>query len=112
MITLCLGELIAYLETKAPDVTVPNGFGEPMSYRGDYANVAFKPASDVKIGDMLQHAKSALGKTFEGYKGGDFTMHKHSKCYLAHYGDLGNSIDEYMVGNWEITCIRAKNVVE
>lgn len=41
---------------------------------------------------MLNEAQSALGKTFEGYKGGDFLMESYSEVYLAKYGHVGEEI--------------------
>lgn len=86
---MTLGELITALEAADRDHIAPLGFGEPMSYRGDYAELAFEPAENVTVGSMLANARSALGRTFEGYKGGEFTMNEYSACYINRYGESG-----------------------
>ena len=88
-----LKELIEQLSDMSPDATVPHGFGAPMSYRGYYDEVAFEPEENARIGDMLQHAKTALGATFTGYKGGEFTMHEDTPCWIAEYGQSSPNSD-------------------
>lgn len=88
---LGLGALIARLEREDPARILPIGFAEPHSYRGDYYDVAFEPRRNIAIGDMLTAARSALGATFEGYKGGDFTMSEHADCWIANYGDSSDN---------------------
>lgn len=100
---MVLEELIETLEKYPPEQKVVKGFGYPMSYRGVYAELAFAPVNDTTVGEMLAHAKSALGQTFEGYKGGDFTMHEWTKCNIANYGECGEEIGPlllwYMLGD-------------
>lgn len=88
---LGLGDLIARLEREDPNRILPIGFAEPHSYRGYYSELAFEPRRDISIGDMLEAARSALGATFEGYKGGNFTMNEYSDCYIATYGDTSDN---------------------
>ncbi len=66
-----LGDLIKQLEEYNPNTVVPLGFGAPHSYRGDYYSVAFEPVEVTTIGEMLEHAKSALGATSQGTKVGN-----------------------------------------
>lgn len=98
---MILKDLIEELEKHPKDTVLRNGFGKPMSYIGDYYQLAFKPENNVSIGYMLENAKSALGQTFTGYKGGDFEMDEHTDCYLADYGctgeAIGNLLLSYMV---------------
>jgi hypothetical protein len=91
---LGLGELIARLAAEPDqDRRVPVGFHEPHSYRGDYWDLAFEVAHDVTVGEMLAAARSALGATFQGWKGGDFTMGKHTSVWLVtEAGDCGESL--------------------
>lgn len=84
-----LQELIDALSAADQTHVAPLGFGEPMSYRGYYEELAFEPARNVTVASMLAHAKSALGATFTGYKGGEFTMHAHTDCYIAKYREVG-----------------------
>ena len=81
-----LAELIKALEAEDPERALPLGFANPHSYRGYYEQLAFEPVADVTISDMLKAARSALNTTYEGWKGGDFTMHKRTDCWLAEEG--------------------------
>ncbi|WP_328465464.1 hypothetical protein OHA21_43655 [Actinoplanes sp. NBC_00393] len=86
-----LGGIIARLEQEDPARVLPLGFANPHSYRGDYADLAFEPVKDITIAEVLAAARSALGATFEGYKGGDYTMTKHSDCWLAEHGSSSDN---------------------
>lgn len=83
---MSLGLVIERLEKADPNKRVKRGFGQPMSYRGSYDELAFEPVKNTTVGEMLVHARSALGKTFEGYKGGDYTMSEYTPCWIAEYG--------------------------
>ena len=100
---MILGHLIETLEKYPPDQKVVRGFGYPMSHRGDYSELAFKPVNDTTVGEMLAHAKSALGNTFEGYKGGVYKMSEWTNCHIADYGECGEEIGPlllwYMLGD-------------
>lgn len=97
-----LKELIEWLESQNPDATVPHGFAEPMSYRGYYDEVAFEPTGETTISAMLGHARNALGGTFTGYKGGEFTMDEYTPCWIAEYGTSeGDRIGPTMCRLWE-----------
>lgn len=84
-----LGDLIRYLESLPPDQPVEHGFSHPHSYRGYYEDLAFSPVEQTTVGAMLQAAKSALGRTFHGYKGGEYTMGEHTDCWLSEHGSTG-----------------------
>lgn len=87
-----LAELIATLEAAHPRLVVPHGFTNPHSYRGYYEQLAFEPARDVPITVMYNAARSALGVTYEGYKGGDYTMTEDTDCWLATHGSVGEEL--------------------
>lgn len=98
-----LGELIERLKQEPSGNVIKNGFGKSMSYRGDYYQIAFEPAANVTIGYMLQEAENAIGRTYTGYKGGDFIMDEYVDVYLANYGNTGDEISgillDYMLAN-------------
>lgn len=94
---ITLDDIIGFLETLNQDAVVPFGFGEPMSYRGFYDQLAFEPVEDARIGDMLIHARNALDKTFTGYKGGDNTMDGSTECWIAEYGRSGGDKIGYVL---------------
>lgn len=86
---MTLGELIAALEAHDREKVAARGFTNPHSWRGNYSELAFEPARNVTVGDMLRDARSALGATYQGWKGGDFEMGEYTDCWLASegYGD-------------------------
>jgi hypothetical protein len=86
-----LGELIKQLEKQDQGRYVKRGFGQPHSYRGYYNEVAFEHASDISVASMLEHARSAIGPMFEGYKGGEYHYTPETQCWLAEYGCTDDS---------------------
>lgn len=101
---MTLQNLINKLEGMNQDGIVSHGFGAPDSWRGDYSEIAFEPKENAKISEMLAHAKSAVGATFEGYKGGEYVMKLSTSCHIAHWGEYGGASDgisRYLVDYWE-----------
>ena len=49
-----LGELIKRLEVEQQNQIVPMGFDSPHSYRGDYYCLAFEPAENISVAEMLK----------------------------------------------------------
>ena len=80
---LSLGGLIAALESHDPDTRLAVGFTNPHSYRGYYEQLAFGIAENVTVGEMLTDARSALGETFQGWKGGDYEMDEDTPVWLV-----------------------------
>ncbi len=80
---LCLESLINVLEDEPADKRVKVGFKNPHSYRGYYHDLAFEVTEDVTVGEMLADARSALGATYQGWKGGDYIMREHTSVWLV-----------------------------
>lgn len=80
---LDLGDLIAALEAAGPDTKVRDGFTRPHSYRGFYDELAFELVHDVTVAEMLADARSALNATYQGWKGGDYTMDRYTPVWLV-----------------------------
>ena len=103
---MTLGELIVELEHHDPGKVVPLGFDHPHSYRGFYNELAFEPKWNTTVGQMLQAAKSALGATFTGWKGGEYTMEEYTDCHISVEGSTGDEIGhillKYMLGEIEV----------
>lgn len=95
---MMLCDLIAYLESADQTKTVRIGFSNPHSYRGYYHDLAFEPVANIRVSEMLAAAKSALGTTYQGYKGGDYTMGEYTDCWLANYGETGEGIGPVLLG--------------
>lgn len=91
---MMLNELIARLEREPPEKRVKHGFNHPHSWRGSYEELAFEPADNVTVGSMLADARRALGTTYSGWKGGEYTMHAHTECYMAKEGTCGGYSDD------------------
>ncbi len=92
---MTLGPFIEALENLPPDLPIKCSDGttpgEPASYRGYYSDLAFEPdGGDVSTGDFLAVVKTALGQTFEGYKGGDFVMAEDTPLWVSGYGMCSN----------------------
>lgn len=92
-----LREVIEILERRDPDQVVHVGFAAPNSYRGYYDSIAFTPAIYTTVGAMLAHARSAVGTTFHGYKGGEYTMTLDTDCYVAAWGDYNGNDDKALL---------------
>ena len=78
--------------------------GCPMSYRGYYDHVAFQeePAIDpggVMVWQFLAYVLFAIGRTFEGYKGGEYTMTPDTPAWIAPYGKTGYRILDLWVND-------------
>lgn len=83
---MSLGELIAQLADSyeyGQRAVMPIGLGMPCSNRGFYSTLAFIAERDVSVADSLARAKSAVGQTYEGWKGGEYTMTLDTEVYLA-----------------------------
>lgn len=79
-----LKEIISALEA-VPDKEriVKVGWKHPHSYRGYYEDLAFEKAEGVSLQSMLDCAKSALGQTFGGWKGGEYHMDEDVCVWLT-----------------------------
>lgn len=88
---LTLGVAIKTLGEIAPSTSATlNIVGTPgrvRSYRGYYSDLAFEQElKPVTVGEVLADLKAALGKTFEGYKGGDFLMGENTPLWVSSWG--------------------------
>jgi hypothetical protein len=99
-----LGKLIELLKEIDPAKVVTNGFGMARSHRGYYEDLAFEPAHNVKIGAMLTYAKDAMGREFEGYKGGWYKATPDTRCWIADWGKTADEpIHPYDLIRWKST---------
>ncbi len=83
---MTLGAVIDFLEKLPPSAKAEVGFGKPNSWRGIYSCIAFAHDTHTTAGEMLKYAKSAVGATYHGYKGGEYYMTKKTECYINNYG--------------------------
>jgi hypothetical protein len=87
--TITLVELITWLK-KCPStaaVKFSNGQhpGGLYSYRGNYADLAIEhyppDTGYISVERLLSHAQDCVGKTFLGYKGGEFVMNERTNVW-------------------------------
>lgn len=101
---LTLGELILKLEPivekqDEDEATVRFDFeylypNDVDSWRGSYSELALNfttGGQEMKVSGFLKMLKDCIGKEFTGYKGGEFTMNKHTPIWVANYGNSGNT---------------------
>jgi hypothetical protein len=95
---LTLGKAIEILKTIDPSFTIMSDFNgqgpcSPHSYRGYYSDLSIDIQDDIAlVGDFLKELEKSYGKTFTGYKGGDFLMTKDTPLWCAPYGNTGRAI--------------------
>ncbi len=94
---LTLGGAIAALEAVAPETPVMFDIGgspfAPHSYRGYYSDLSLKSSAKPRsAGQVLTDLREALGETFGGYKGGDYTMTDKTPLWTAPYGTTGRAV--------------------
>ncbi len=92
---LTLGELLILLNNipdKSKEVRLDSG-DYPVKYiswRGDYAEIALtyqEHPTGYTVEDWIKFTKEAIGQTFEGYKGGDFTMGKTTPVWVSNWSE-------------------------
>lgn len=98
---LTLGRAIKKLGEIAPGTPITalaGGVEHPHSYRGYYSDLALEPSPQTSTcGELLMLLQSALGQTFDGYKGGDFVMGPETPLWLASYGCGGLAITDLVI---------------
>lgn len=94
---LTLGALIEALDEQPGEKPVVFGGavaaspGGLDSYRGYYSDLSFEPSLDpVNVEELRKDAKAALGKSFIGYKGGDFVMNEETPLWVSEYGECSD----------------------
>lgn len=93
---MTIGNLIALLKARNPDQDVVFDFGgfiprDVDSYRGYYDQLALGYDDDytkeTTVSALIARLEAAIGKTFHGYKGGDYRMDEDTKLWVANYGE-------------------------
>lgn len=91
---LKLGDLVDALDKLPQGAPVQFGYNDKLapksvnSYRGYYEDLAVQPAEAyVTVQEFRGTLKGSLGKTFTGYKGGQFTMDRKSTVWVSAHGE-------------------------
>lgn len=107
---ITLGELIARLEAIEPAGPVGIALadagamffptGNLYSYRGYYSDLAiewrFDEPTGITAGQLLDALRGAVGKTYQGYKGGDYEMGRRTPVWVA--ASWGDCSDVFVSG--------------
>ena len=89
---MTLGALIARLEAMPESLQV-QGLTDPHSYRGYYSDLAFETCNTTtSVGVLLKQCRGAMGKEYQGYKGGEFMMGESTPVWVAGYGYCGQKL--------------------
>lgn len=92
---MTLGKLIGRLKQMPLDRPIVFDFDlsvsplSLMSYRGYYCDLSVdrsEPGSIVTVESFLTICKDAMGRTFTGYKGGEFLMGDSTPVWISEYG--------------------------
>ena len=86
---MTLGGLISALDAMPADAGVAN-LRHAHSYRGYYSDLAFQRNTGTRPAyELLVECRGAMGKAFEGYKGGEYVMGERTPMWIADWGDCG-----------------------
>lgn len=91
---LTCGKLIEQLGSADPKALVKfddgRSPGELHSYRGFYQDLGVEPCkTEITVEQFLQELNNCLGKTYRGYRGGDYVMTKDCPVWEANWGSTG-----------------------
>lgn len=96
-----LRDLPGDLPVRYDDGTYPQEFA---SYRGYYENLTLVPGDEpATVKDLLMKAEAANGATFQGWKGGDYTMALDTPVWADDYGNAyGHGIGMVTASDTEV----------
>lgn len=107
-----IGQLIDVLERKDPDKYVEFDFVHftprgVHSYRGYYDQLAigYERGGNMKVGELLTTLRDAVGKTFTGYKGGEYTMFTDTAVWVANNDESGGTAIVDVRDDWRIVLV-------
>ena len=64
-----------------------SGVGRVHSWRGLYSQLALNPSNETRtVHDTLTELENTIGRTLEGYKGGDFLMDENTPVWCSDWG--------------------------
>lgn len=113
--TMSLGDMIDALELADRDAYIEFDFcgANPTkvdSYRGYYDHLAigWEERGVTKVRDVLDDLREAVGKTFEGYKGGDYRMDRDTPVWVSNYGRCDSTVIDRIEDREGIVIIHTK----
>jgi hypothetical protein len=84
-----IGEMITALSYVSNDCVIRNAGTEFCSYRGYYEHLAICNTKEVTVKEFKKVLRKQIGKTYTGYKGGEFLMNLDTELFVANYGSCG-----------------------
>lgn len=79
------------------------------SYRGYYDHLAVRydlGSTDATVAEFLKHLEGAVGTYFQGWKGGEFRMDRHTPVWVANAGDApSTAIVGLIVESLQVTLV-------
>lgn len=107
-----LSDLIRSLEVFDKDLKVVYDFGyfrphDLDSSRGDYSELAlgYTEEGDITVKELLELLKGAIGRTYTGYKGGEFLMNEHTPVCIDNWGHWSETEIVAVQGSHRVTII-------
>jgi hypothetical protein len=98
---MTIGEFIKVLEALPKGMIISNvNLSDYGSDRGDYYNFYLGESTnkETNVREIIELLKTkVIGKTFTGYKGGDFVMNENTLIKLGAYSCCGSDIDGVLV---------------
>lgn len=98
---MSLQEYIYFLEALPQNHIPPAVLARGKSYRGYYERLAFERFVNdsrlVDVAQMADHARSLLGTTMTGYKGGEYCIRDHTLLHVAPWGETGPALTESLL---------------
>lgn len=91
-VMMTLGKLLKSLKLEEKEELISGLSAKGGSYRGYYSDFAFEPGSTTVEELQAYIEGEVIGKTFTGYKGGDYVMDENTTVWCAGYGSCGKPI--------------------
>ena len=87
-------EILDYLADLDPYAVTSFTLSDPHCDRGSYSDVAFAMTREPStVAEVYAVIASVIGETYQGYKGGDFTMHAWTDCCIGESSyDVGDAL--------------------
>lgn len=85
---------------------------DKVTYESEYGNSYEQKEigkENPTVADWLEVLKEAIGKTFVGYKGGDYLMGKNTPVWLAEYGNSSFEIEKDKFKNVYFVDVKEKD---
>lgn len=97
--SLTLGQILKELKSHEPGAEVYFDFehARPVnidSYRGYYEDLSLGfdfSSQPMKCEELVKLLRGCIGRSFEGYKGGEYTMDEETTVWVANHGNTGGT---------------------